>query len=539
MYIHLSNIPEWVLEKSVFLKTLKEDCFHEIENDNYYIPFLNQYNDTFDFANVFQKNNPYLNLDNYMNIYLDLYIFLDFIGFEIPFYQLIEAKDYKHISHILFQNNELYHHFVNQIVGIQHYAFHIQRFNPQNMNQLDIYLQKSIENNDYKWIVWFIKNVNKLNHYEHILFDFDYSNVSTKTFDLLYNINYAFYPNMCESIIKYRKSELFMKYVNQMKNTYHDESLLRLAFQRNPNEDLTTHMEFVKLMLNNGYAFHFVYEYSKNTYQSNNPLLMDYMYVHYKEKINKNVVDICPVLHSISFKNNICNHDEKRQILEFFVNHYTNVIQMEKLLHYIFSIHSKMDNLNKNNYDFDFIQYLIIRTGNVDNIYSYMIYLYFNHQTGIESYIENAKINNNDYDISKFRNTFKYLLLFKNIYYIDFYIKNKLYSNDGLNENEYLKYVLYDVTLFKLIYKNKIGNIQLNDHLFISAYESYNIHIILFMIQEKYVPSLGVKKLIETDYRESMEVNKIEKNGIIEVTKYYTNTQFEYKEKIYHMICVN
>ncbi len=168
-----------------------------------------------------------------------------------------------------------------------------------------------------------------------------------------------------------------------------------------------------------------------------------------------------------------------------------------------------------------------------------MIYLYFNHQTGIESYIENAKINNNDYDISKFRNTFKYLLLFKNIYYIDFYIKNKLYSNDGLNENEYLKYVLYDVTLFKLIYKNKIGNIQLNDHLFISAYESYNIHIILFMIQEKYVPSLGVKKLIETDYRESMEVNKIEKNGIIEVTKYYTNTQFEYKEKIYHMICVN
>jgi hypothetical protein len=345
---------------------------------------------------------------------------------------------------------------------------------------------------------------------------------------------------MCEYIIKYRKSELFIKYINQIKKAYNDESLLRLAFERQPNENLTTHMEFVKLMLNNGYKFHFVYEYSKNTYYSNNPLLMDYMYKNYKEKIDKNIVDICPVLYSISLKNNICNFNEKMQILDFFIKNYTKTIQMEKLLHYIFSISSKADNLNKNIYDFDFICTLIEHSGNINNIYSYMVYLYFNYKCGIETYIESCKNKDNEnYDISKFRNTFKYVLLFRNVDYIDFYMKNKLYSNDGFNESIYLKYVLYDENLFKMIYKHKIGNIQLNDSLFISAYENYNIHIILFMIQEKYIPSNHVKAMIANDYTQSVDVNHVEKNGVIEVTKFYTNTQFEYKEKIYNMICVN
>ncbi len=541
MYINLLNIPQWVFENSDFLSTLKEDCLNEIENNNnYYIPFLDDYDSTFDFSLIFEKNNHYLNLDNYFAIYLDIFKFIDFIGFEIPFNKLIAPKNYDNIVHLLIDNNDLYNHFVSQIVGVQHYAFHIQKFNKNNMNELDIYLKKSIENDDYEWILWFIKNVNKLNNYEHILFNFDYTNVSTKTFDLLYSVNRVFYPNMCESIIKYRKSELFVKYINNIKHIYYDESLLRLAFERNPNEDLTIHMEFVKLMLNNGYKFHFVYEYSKNTYYSNNPLLMHYMYKNYKEQINKNVVDICPVLHSISFKNNICNFNEKIQILEFFITNYTKTVQMEKLLNYIFSINSKTDNLNKNIYDFDFICTLIERSGNLNNIYSYMVYLYFNYKLGIETYIESCKNKDNgNYDINKFRNTFKYVLLFRNVEYIDFYIKNKLYINDGFIESDYLKCILYDVNLFKMIYKHKIGNIQLNDSLFISAYENHNMHIILFMIQEKYVPSERVKVIIKNDYMQSVDINQVEKNGVIEVTKFYTNTQFEYKEKIYNMICVN
>jgi hypothetical protein len=541
MYINLSNIPQWVLENSLFLKTLKEDCSNEdIDNDNYYIPFLDHYNHTFDFSLIFEKNAPYLNLDSYMHIYLDIFKFLDFIGFEISFNKLIIPKDYKNIFDLLIQNNEVYNHFVTQIVGVQYYAFHLQKFNPHNVYQLDMYLKKSIENDDYEWILWYIKNVNKLNKYQHILFDFDYNNVSIKTFDLLYSINNVCYPNICESIIKYRKNELFIKYINQIKNTYNDESLLRLAFERQPNENLTNHMEFVKLMLYYGYKFHFIYEYSKNTYYSNNPLLMEYMYKNYKEQIDKNIVDICPVLYSISLKNNICNFNEKMQILEFFMTNYTKTIQMEKLLHYIFSISSKIDNLNKNIYDFDFIYTLIERTGNMNNIYSYMVYLYFNYKCGIETYIESCKNKDNkNYDISKFRNTFKYVLLFRNVEYIDFYIKNKLYINDGFIESDYLKCLLYDVNLFKMIYHHKIGNIQLNDSLFISAYENHNIHIILFMIQEKYIPSERVKVMIKNDYMQSVDVNHVEKNGVIEVTKFYTNTQFEYKEKIYNMICVN
>jgi hypothetical protein len=52
------------------------------------------------------------------------------------------------------------------------------------------------------------------------------------------------------------------------------------------------------------------------------------------------------------------------------------------------------------------------------------------------------------------------------------------------------------------------------------------------MIQEKYIPSERVKVMIKNDYMQSVDVNHVEKNGVIEVTKFYTNTQFEYKEKI-------
>ncbi len=553
MYINLSNIPQWVLENSVFLSTLKEDCMNDDENDNYYIPFLDHYDDTFDFSHIFQKNEPYLNLDNYISIYLDIFTFLDFIGFEIPFYKLIIPKDYKHISHILFENNELYNHFVNQIVGVQHYAFHIKEFDhnikifdfnvryyddDKEIYHIDTYFKESIENDHYDWILWFIKNVNKIQNYERLLYNFDYTNVSTKTFDLLYSVNNKCYVNICEHIVKFRKSELFIKYINEMKNAYNNEALLKIAFKRNINENINTQLEFIKLMLYNGYEFNFIYEYSKCTYFSNNPLLMDYMYTNYKEKIDKNVVDICPVLHRISLKNNICNMDEKKQILNFFIVNYANVIQMEKLLHYTFKIDSNVNNSNKSQYDFDFIQYLIMCTGNMDNIYSYMIYLYFNYNPGIEGYIESCKNKElQSYDILKFRNTFKYVLSYKNVDYVDFYIKNKLYINDQFGENEYLKSVLYDVNLFKLIYNNKIGNIHLTDYLFISAYQNQNAQIILFMLQEKYVPSERIKEMIKNDYTQSVEVNNVEKNGIIEVQKFYTNAEFEYKEKMYNMIC--
>lgn len=557
MYINLSNIPEWVLENSIFLKTLKEDCIDEDENENelYYIPFLEHFDDTFDFSIIFQKDQPYLNLDNYILIYLDIFKFIDFIGFEIPFYKLIEPKDYKHISHILDENKKIYDHFIIQIKGVQHYAFHLKKFNhyielfehtydfknyDKYTHEIDDYIKESIENDDYDWLQWFIKNVNNLSEYEHLLFNFNYSNVSIKTFELLYNINKIWYSDISEYIVKYHKSELFIKYINEIKclNETKNEKLLKLAFKRRYHENVISHMEFVKLMLNNGFDFKFIPEYSKNTYYSNNPFLMNYMYENYQELINKNVIDICPVLYSISLNDNICSFEEKIGILDFFVKKYNNVIKMEKLLHYIFSLNSKNDNLNKYEFDYNFISILIERTGNSNNIYSYMIYLYFNDKVKIKSYIESCK-NNDDqsYDISKFKNTFKYVLSFKNTDYIDFYIKNKLYINDGFNEKQYLKSVVYDINLFKLIYKNKIGIIDLNDNLFIYVYENNNIQILLFMLQEKYLPSERVKKLIKIDYEQSLNVNKVEKNGVIEVTKYFTNSEFKYKEKVYKMIC--
>ena len=557
MYLNLWNIPNWVFENSDVLKTLKEDCIHENDkNELHYIPFLIQYdNIEFDFSNIFQKENAYLNLDNYMLLYFDILQFLDFICFEIPFYKLIEPKDYFHLKDILDSHEELKVHFEKNIKGIQHYAFYIKKFNNNvhlfNCNndiddflyqynetkynhEIDNYIKESIELDQYDWLVWFIKNIHSLN-YEHLLFNFDYSNVSLKTFDLLYNINKTCYPNICESIVKYRKSEFFHKYVKEIKKTYNDEALFRQTFERHHNEDLIKHMEFIKLMINYGYKFHFIYEYSKNTYYSNNPLLMNYMYENYKEIINKNVVDICPVIHYLCLHNNICTYEEKSDILDFFIKNYHGIFKMEKLIHFVFRIDNRLDNHDKNNYDLPFILSFIERIGYNNNIYSYILYLYFNYKVGIETYINVSKNSeNNQYEVSKFANTFKYILTYKNIDYIDFYITHKLYSNDNqLYDNSYyIKYATYDINIFKMLYNNKIGNIHLNDNIFIDAYQNSNPHVILFMLENKYIPSKTVKNRIRHDYNQHIGVNQVEMNGIIEVEKYYSNHEFINKEKI-------
>ncbi len=569
MYIHLSNIPNWVFENSDFLQTLNENKDGSIQ----YIPFLIKYDEVnnhyFDFSNIFQKTNPYLDLDNYLSIYLDIYTFLDFIHFKIPFYKLIEPKDYNHIIHILKENNELCQHFKKNIKGVQHYAFHLKKYNhhiqlfdydyrdyDENKftTDLDEYIKESIELDDYDWLKWFMENVNRLYDYEHILFNFDYSNVSLKTFDLLYNVSKQVYPNMCEYIVIYRKSEIFEKYVNKIKETYNNEPLLKSAFERQKwlrkndknhyyyaKEDLTTHMEFVKLMLNHGYGFHFMNEYSKNTYHSNNPLLMKYMYENYKDKIDKNVVDICPVIHQLSLNTNICTYQEKCDILDFFITNYNGVFKMEKLLQIIFRTENKLDNNDKQNYDIQFILKFIESIGQTNNIYSYMLYLYFNYNTGIESYIKNNYDSINErYDISKFTNTFKYVLIYKNVDYVNLYITYKLYSNDSeLYDNAYyIKYATYDINIFKTLYKNKIGNIRLHDTIFIDAYQNSNPSVILFMLENKYVPSQTVKNIIARDYQQHIGVNEVEVNGVIQVEKYYNNAEFVNKEKIYKMICL-
>lgn len=538
MYLNLSNIPNWVFENSDVLNTLKEnsDNINELE----YIPFLTEYNNTFDFSQIFQKDNAYLNLDNYLSIYLDIFQFLDFICFEIPFYKLIEPKDYSYISHILNENNIAKIHFEKNIKGVQYYAFHFKEL-ILSLYELDKYFQESIELDQYDWIYWFIKNVTNLSNYQHMLFNFDYSNISLKTFDLLYNINKVCYPNICESIVKHRKSELFIKYVNQIKGSYHNESLFKPAFQRNRNEDLTTHMEFVKLMLNHGYKFNFVYEYSKNTYNSNNPLLMDYMYENYKEKIDTNVIDICPVLHSLCLNSNICTYQEKCDILDFFIKNYNGIFQMEKLLQFVFRTDNQLDNNNKDRYDLPFILTFIEKSGHHNNIYSYMLYLYFNYNAGIETYIKSSKNSqNNQYDVNKFTNTFKYVLTYKNVDYVNFYITHKLYSNDdNLYDNSYyIKYATYDTNIFKTLYKNKIGVIDLHDTIFMDAYQNSNINVILFMIENKYIPSKYVKNMISNNYHQHIGINQVEMNGVIQVEKYYNNMEFENKEKIYKMICI-
>jgi hypothetical protein len=602
MYLKLSNIPNWVFENSEILKTLKEDCINENNNELNYIPFLTQYDDNqFDFSNIFQKENSYLNLDNYMTIYLDIFQFLDFICFEIPFYQLIQPKNYYHLKDIFESNNKLKTHFEKNIKGVQHYAFHMRRFNnnvhlfnynnnddfslneSNYLHTIDNYIKESIELDQYDWLFWFIKNVNSLNQYEDLLFKFDYTNVSLKTFDLLYNINKVCYPNICESIVKYRKSELFQKYVKEIKKTYNDEALFKPAFERHRNEDLIKHCEFVKLILNHGYKFHFVYEYSKNTYYSNNPLLMKYMYENYKEVIDKNVVDICPVLHYLCFNSNICTYQEKCDILDFFIKNYNGIFKMNKLLQFVFRIENRLDNNDKDKYDLPFILTFMERTEHHNNIYSYMVYLYFNYKPGIENYINDSEMNKYDvnkftntgnydvnkftntgnydvnkftntgnydvnkftntgnYDVNKFTNTFKYVLCYKNVDYVNLYITHKLYSSDNhLYDNSYyIKYATYDINIFKTLYKNKIGNIHLNDILFMDAYNNCNPNVILFMLEHKYVPSKTVKNMISHDYHQHIGINQVEINGIIQVEKYYSNIEFINKEKIYHMICVN
>ncbi len=589
MYLNLSNIPNWVFENSDVLKTLKEDCKEDDENQNnlHYIPFLIHHDQNqFDFSNIFQKEHPYLNIDNYISIYLDIFQFLDFICFEIPFYQLLEPKNYNHLKHIFDSNKVLKTHFEKTIKGIQHYAFHFKRFNnnihlfnydnddedflsqpydeTKYIHDIDNYIKESIELDQYDWLVWFIKNVNSLYQYEHLLFKFNYNNVSLKTFDLLYNINKVCYPNICESIVKYRKSELFEKYVKEIKKTYNDEALFKAAFERQHNEDLIKQMEFVKLMLNHGYKFHFVYEYSKNTYYSNNPLLMNYMYENYKEVIDKNVVDICPVIHYLCLNSNICTYQEKCDILDFFIKNYNGIFKMEKLLQFVFRIENRLDNNDKDKYDFPFILTFMERANHMNSIHSYMVYLFFNYKPGIETYIESSKNNQTNtyelskfanicnydvtkftnicnYDVTKFTNTFKFVLCYKNVDYVNLYITHKLYSNDNhLYDNSYyIKYATYDINIFKMLYNHKIGITHLNDMLFIDAYHNCNPNVILFMLENKYIPSKTVKTIVAHEYKQHIEVNQVEINGIIQVEKFYSKMEFENKEKIYNMICVN
>jgi hypothetical protein len=99
--MNLRSLPHWVLDNSDFLRTL---CENEEKDDNElcYIPFLTCYDESYDFGNLFQKDKPYLHLDRFLIIYYDGLIFLDFIGFQIEFYQLIEPKFY--------QNELIYEH---------------------------------------------------------------------------------------------------------------------------------------------------------------------------------------------------------------------------------------------------------------------------------------------------------------------------------------------------------------------------------------------------------------------------------------------
>jgi hypothetical protein len=619
MYLNLNKTPQWVLNKSHFLKTLYEN--RDIDNDNdtnslTYIPFLDKYDVNYDFSKLFKNDEEYINLELFLSIYFDGLLFLDFINFEIEFYKLIEPNDYRNNTELLRDSN-IYNHFCENIKGLQLFSFNIDLNNNLNVMSFDYSFKKcfkeSMELDQYDWILWILNSGHLFNNnfnynyynfnfiFDNDFYDFDFTNLSLKTFNLLHHFNYIFqdqqhnifYTNIYKNIIKYRKIYIFTEYLDLIKNSNNgngnnndiDNIILKNAFKRNINESLMSHFEFVKMILNCGFKFNFEYYYAKYTYYSYNYILMEYMYNNYTV-ISNSYVDICSVLNKLSLKTEYCNYDEKVSIIDFFYKYYNNLVYIEKLINNIYNITNKRNCLTLNSYnnsDINIMLYIIEKFNKKYNIYSLYLYLYYNLDDCINDYInfikyilENdieiepwnedeidinnmidtgnisvANAANADDDISAieikidakiinikrryFKNSFKYVLLFKKYEYIDFYIENKLYSEDS--ENDYLEYVINNITIFKKIYYNiKNSNNVLNDELFMSAYESRSLQVILFMFENNYVPSYYIKKNIDSDYNNMIEINKVAENNNIHIIKYYNNEEFIFVERVYNII---
>jgi hypothetical protein len=516
MFINLHKLPKWVLEQSDFLKTLYEEC--DSSNELSYIPFLNEYDESYDFSELFQKEKPYIDFEIAIFIYKDTLKFLDFIGFECSFYQLIEPKKYEWVHDSV--DERILRHLRTQIHGVQIFAFNfeslpkmeemqtIRGFSAVNPSYELEPFRKSIQQNQLDWLEWFISHYdgkgqygfNQLVDYIDYIYPADLSDVTLETFEWLQDrlkIHSFEVPSLSEHIIQSRNLPIFQKYRHEIAKAYQMDILLLQATEKRPHESNESHQNFFQKLIE-GHTFTNDYYLVRISISSENPLLVSYMFRTFHEKMTLVITPIYDKIAKLARSTAPEIYDEKCALFDMFQELYPHVVNNEAFIKSTFIRTEIYDHQDPNDtyYDIAFIRYVIQKSELTFTRNAYQVALILHLQDMIDSYHQNAwSETEGSYDVRPFINQFRIVIKTGNLKNIRFYIDNHLYIHDDERSNDYLMYAIHDIRLFKLIYEygrfRNIGDMHLWE-----AFRRGKCDIVAYMIQRPYQPSNEIKKQI-------------------------------------------
>ncbi len=500
MFFSLDRFPQWVLERSDFLRTLCEDTFSSGSSDGIMeIPsFLPQYTSDFDFADLFMKDAPYVNTELFISIYEDGRAFLDFIGFDIT--TSIFKPDLYDKSII---PDHLYATIYFDLIGLEKYGLGFIDY-----DDCDKTLAQSISQNQRDWVDWFlslnIRNADMIQNHK-ILELIHFGTVKVEMIDWLmekWNPNIFSYPCVCQSIVFERNAAIFAKYKSNIYQSYHKDGLMRIGFIRSPyDRDDATHLKFLQLMEDNGRYFHFDYETVDHAYKSDNILIIQWIFERNREYMKECRIAVIKKLYHHSLASTV-PYETKMAILDFFLTHHGDILSSDQLIEETFHIHPKIsyDHIGHIPFDYAFIRTLIERTGHAFNKNAYILALVLRNDLFHEmilNYMEEKKDS-----CEAFQNTFHMVIERGNIEYIRFYMTHRLYREDtiGVDYLEAASRKCGSYEVFKLLYKSGFRSDD-HDALFLTAYQNAHVSHCAFMIQYGYEPSDKVKHQIITQWK--------------------------------------
>jgi hypothetical protein len=549
--MNLRSLPNWVLDNSDFLRTL----FENEEKDNNelcYIPFLTCYDESYDFGDLFQKDKPYLNLDRFLIIYYDGLIFLDFIGFQIEFYQLIEPKFY--------QNELIYEHqedLKERTIGVQHYALRFRDFgNTFQHLQSEFLIERkfvsTILANHHDWILWFIRILENYDH-ENAIINYieqiftmneneDFTRMSVETFDFIKTklfIKPFHYPKICEMIIKSYHIPLFEKYHIELKNAYEEEVLLQHAFSGKIKD---AQLPFIQKMFEKGYKFYRGdHSLVQALFSSNHVEIYNYIHTTFYDQVKYVVAPIHKKLYELAIKNlsKDVSFQEKCALCDFFIEKYPTVTQSNSFIKSTFINNDMYNHQNDDFYDKEFITYVIKKTNHLyeRNTYLLSIVLKMQHfMNDYHTYYYNP--NTNCYHLTAFRDYFRIIIrsgIYENI---NFYIQNELYRNDTDNYKQYLEYALYNHHVFKYLYDKGFRNI--NDALIQEAFQERSIETISFLVQHtKYKCTPEVIAYMKNELKKMENIRELlykKKESVDVIQINFDESHYQDKKRIYEIV---
>ncbi len=552
MFINLHALPKWVLEKSDFLQTLLENDDGE-SNEFTFIPFLTSYDESYDFGALFQREKPYLDLDRFLIIYYDGLIFLDFIGFQIDFYQLIEPKFYQ---------NELIAEFKedlkDRILGVQHYGLRLVDFAntlPHLKSEFHIHRKfvQTVSHNHHDWMLWFIQILenydfeNPMTDYIEQIFhveeghEEDFRKMSVETFDLLKNklfIQPFNYPSICENIVKSYHFPLFEKYHVEIRNAYEEEALLSCALRSKANGQMQIH--FLMKMFEKGFTFHRDHAFVQALFASNNVELYKHMHTIFYEKMKNVILPIHKKLYELAIRELHPNmtFQEKRALCDFFIEKYPNVTRSESFIRCTFENNEIYKHQMDNYYDKEFMLYVMEASNHLFERSTYKVAVVLNMQNILDKYhahYYNPSIQK--YEITAFRDQFRMIIKTGKFENMDFYIRNRLYVNDSDDYKEYLVYGLYHPMVFKYLYEK--GFQDINDRVLQEAFDKEKVESVIYIMQKskyKCTPQLVSYMRENIEKMEKMRGLLKEKKDSITIQLNFNEAQYKEKKKIYEIL---